>query len=79
MEKLSGWSLESNSISKDFSFDNFKDALHFVNNVGEIAEKHNHHPDIMINYNLVKLNLTTHSSHGLTSKDFEVALEIDKL
>ena len=79
MSKVKDWALESNAIVKDFTFENSKQALEFVNKVGEIAEKHNHHPDITISYNKVRLSLTTHSEHGLTSKDFEVAGEIDKL
>ena len=65
MTTLIGWSLEGGSITKSFMFSNFKEALNFVNSVGEIAEKHNHHPDILINYNEVRLSLTTHSESGL--------------
>ena len=53
MVELKDWSLESNSIIKDFSFNNFKESLDFVNKVGEIAEKQGHHPDIIINCDLV--------------------------
>ncbi|MEK6818783.1 MAG: 4a-hydroxytetrahydrobiopterin dehydratase [Nanoarchaeota archaeon] len=76
---LDNWSIETDSISKVFVLENFRGALQFVNKVGEIAEKHNHHPDIVINYNNVKLTLTTHYEKGLSRKDFEVAKEIDKI
>ncbi len=79
MEKLHDWALEGDSIVKDNDFPDFKSALEFVNKVGEIAEKHQHHPSIIIDYNQVHLSLTTHAVHGLTAKDFEVAQEIDKL
>ncbi|MCH7568818.1 MAG: 4a-hydroxytetrahydrobiopterin dehydratase [Nanoarchaeota archaeon] len=79
MKELENWSLEDNTIVKISEFKDFKEALDFVNKVGEIAEKHGHHPDIIINYNKVRLILTTHSSGGLTEKDFEVAKEIDSL
>ncbi len=79
MEELKDWSLESDSITKEFSFQNFKESLNFVNHVGELTEKHNHHPDIMITYNRVRLSLTTHSEHGLTKKDFDLAKEIDQI
>ena len=79
MQELRDWFIESSSITKDFSFKDFKESLNFVNKVGEIAEKHDHHPDIMINYNLVRLSLTTHSEKGLTKKDFDVAKEVDKI
>lgn len=79
MSGLRNWALEVDSIVKDKVFRNFKEAMEFVNKVAEIAEKHNHHPAILVNYNNVRLALTTHSAKGLTSKDFEVAEEIDKL
>jgi len=79
MEDLDQWSLEVNSIVKIFPFTNFKESLEFVNKVGEIAEKQEHHPDILINFNQVKLSLTTHSENGLSRKDFLLAKEIDKM
>lgn len=78
MQGLEEWSLESDAISKIFTFKDFKEAKAFIDKVAEIAEKHEHHPDIMWNYNQIRLALTTHSEHGLTKKDFEVAREIDK-
>ena len=79
MEKLDNWSLEGNTIVKGFSFDNFMEALDFVNKVGKVAEEKGHHPNILIDYSLVRLVLTTHSVRELTEKDFEVAEEIDKI
>ena len=79
MKELDNWALEGISIIKDFGFENFKGAIEFVNKVGEIAEKHNHHPDILLSFRNVRLSLTTHFEKGLTSKDFEVAKEIDEI
>jgi len=79
MKKLKNWGLESNFIVKDFSFDSFKEAIDFVNKIGEIAQKQNHYPDIVIAERIVRLSLTTHLERGLTSADFELAEEIDKL
>ena len=79
MDTIDGWSLEENSLVKIFNFANFKESLDFFNKVGEIAEKHYHHPEAMISYNVVRLSLSTHSEKGLTKKDFEVARDIDKL
>ena len=77
MLALKEWSIEGDMIVKSFNFTNFKEALDFINKVGEIAEKHAHHPGIILDYNLVRLSLTTHSEKGLTKKDFELAREID--
>jgi 4a-hydroxytetrahydrobiopterin dehydratase len=79
MSLVKDWSLDTNSITKNFAFPTFKEALDFVNKVGEVAEKHNHHPDVLINHNQVRLILTTHSLSGLSRIDFEVAKEIDKI
>ena len=79
MSKLRNWALEGNSIVKDKLFKDFKEAMEFVNKVAEIAEKHNHHPSIIIDYNNVRMSMTTHSAGGLTNLDFDVGEEIDKL
>lgn len=79
MSKLRDWSLEESAIVKNYRFPNFKRAMEFLNEVAEVSERMNHHPDITLSYNLLRLRLTTHSEKGLTSKDFEAAIEIDKL
>jgi 4a-hydroxytetrahydrobiopterin dehydratase len=66
-------------LTRTFSFKDFSAALAFVNKVGEQAEKANHHPDIDIRYNRVRLSLVTHSAGGLTAKDFDLAAIADKL
>ncbi len=79
LSELNNWALEGESIGKTFEFDNFRQALDFVNKVGELAENANHHPDIAISYNKVNLSLTTHSEKSLTEKDFSLAKEIDQI
>jgi 4a-hydroxytetrahydrobiopterin dehydratase len=76
---LVGWELKNKAIQKKYTFSNFKDALAFVNKVGDLAEQSDHHPDITINYNKVTLNLTTHSAGGLTAKDFDLAGHVEKI
>ena len=53
--------------------------MRFVNTVARLAEAANHHPDIVIMYNKVRLTLTTHDEGGLTEKDFKLARRINKL
>ena len=74
---LSGWERSGDEISKTYEFDDFAGSLGFVNRVGEMAENADHHPDIDIRWNKVKLVLSTHSDGGLTEKDFNLATEID--
>lgn len=71
------WQEEDNNLSKEFKFADFKSALDFVNKVGELAEKANHHPDIELSWGRVKISLTTHSKNRVTNKDHELAKEID--
>lgn len=65
------------SISKKFEFKNFKEALDFVNKVGEIAENEGHHPDIELGWGKVKIILTTHAIGGLSQNDFILAAKIN--
>lgn len=79
MAKLKGWSLEGQSIAREFEFDKFKDTIDFVNRVGQAAEIQEHFPTIMIEQNKVRLYLTTLEERGLSEKDFKLAEEIDKI
>jgi 4a-hydroxytetrahydrobiopterin dehydratase len=79
MKKVPEWELEGKAITKTVEFETFSDAVDYVNGVAEIAEDHDHHPDIDIRYTKVLLSLTTHSAGGLTPADFEAAAAIDSL
>ena len=79
VSKLGSWTLRRRVISRKFVFDDFAQAMRFVNRVARLAEAANHHPDITINYNKVRLALTTHDEGGLTMKDFRLASRINKL
>lgn len=72
------WRIEGGELVRTFKFETFRDAVTFVNQVAEIAEKSNHHPDIDIRYNRVRLALVTHDAGGLTAKDFDLAAGADK-
>jgi 4a-hydroxytetrahydrobiopterin dehydratase len=80
LRKVPDWKLNSSGeIEKTFVSTGFAQSLLFVNSVGLLAESHQHHPDILIQWNKVKLALTTHDSGGLTSKDFDLARLINGL
>ncbi len=74
-----GWRLRGRNIWRTFVFEDFAQSLRFVNRVARRAEAMNHHPDITIQYNIVKLELTTHDEGGLTMKDFKLAREINRI
>mgnify|MGYP001604076126 FL=1 len=75
-----GWAvLDGVKIRKEFLFKNFKEALSFVNKVGEIAEEEGHHPDIhLVSYKKVIIEFSTHAISGLSENDFIMAAKIEK-
>lgn len=79
LAEMEDWKVENNVLSKRFEFKNFAEALEFVNRVGEIAENHDHHPDIYFGWGYAEINLTTHDRGGITDFDFTVAKEIAAL
>lgn len=76
---LNGWEREGDVIRKTFRRANFPAAIAFVTQVAFLAEAAAHHPDIDIRWRRVTLALTTHDANGLTSKDFDLAAQIDAL
>ncbi len=79
MSVAKGWDRHGDMLARSWQFPSFRRALEFVNQVGAIAEKHDHHPDILLSYRQVQLQLSTHSEGGLTERDFEFASEINAL
>jgi 4a-hydroxytetrahydrobiopterin dehydratase len=79
LKKIPEWELEKKHIERTFEFDDFTESIDFVNSVAEVAEDEEHHPDIDIRYNKVRLVLSTHSKGGLTELDFGLAERIDTL
>lgn len=79
LKSLASWQLEGGELVRTFSFPDFRAALAFVNQVGEVAEAAGHHPDIDIRYNKVRLALVTHDAGGLTGKDFDLAGKVNGL
>jgi 4a-hydroxytetrahydrobiopterin dehydratase len=74
------WEREGDEIVRERRFENFAEAIVFVNQVAEVAEDANHHPDIFLHgWNNVRLSLTNHAAGGLTDADFAVAARFDKL
>ena len=74
-----GWQLADGQITRTVTRKDFRDALLYVNAVGYLAERANHHPDIFISWNKVTLNLVTHAAGGLTANDFALARQINNL
>jgi 4a-hydroxytetrahydrobiopterin dehydratase len=73
------WTREGDELTTTVKLHDFVAALDFVRAVGDAAEAANHHPDIDIRYNKVRLVLTTHDSGGITLLDLAMAGAIDRL
>ncbi len=71
--------VEEHHLAREFKFDDFRQALDFVNQVGALAEEEGHHPDIYLSYGKVKIELWTHKIDGLHENDFIMAAKIDAL
>lgn len=79
LKDLADWRFNNNGIEKKFVFKNFNQALGFIVQVGVLAEKHNHHPELFNVYNRVDIRLSTHDANGLTDRDFDLAKAIEKI
>lgn len=75
-----GWKVvEEHHLEKEYLFSDFKQALAFVNRAGAIAEEEGHHPDMLLSYGKVKVQIWTHKIDGLTESDFILAAKYDNL
>jgi 4a-hydroxytetrahydrobiopterin dehydratase len=66
-------------LTRNFTFPDFRQALDFVNRVGELAEEQGHHPNILLTWGRAEITLWTHKIDGLTESDFIMAAKIDQL
>ena len=74
-----GWAREGEAIVKEFERGDFVGSVQFVSSLVEPAEEMNHHPDLEISWDKVKVTISTHSEGGLTAADFELAAKVDAL
>ncbi len=83
LEEVKDWKVINqngvDTISRQFMFKDFKEALAFVNRIGAIAEEEGHHPDIELGWGKVEVELSTHAVGGLSVNDFILAAKIDKI
>ena len=74
-----GWGDSKQKLERTFKFKDFNEAIDFVNKVAKIAETQNHHPDIEINYNKVKISITDHEKGGVSDKCHKLVNDIDDM
>ena len=80
LNQLQGWEVvDEHHLRKVYKSSNFREALAFVNKVGEIAEEQGHHPDICFGWGQAEITIWTHKINGLTESDFILAAKIDEI
>ena len=79
IKDLAGWEKVENKLKKNFKFKDFIEAFSFVTRIALISEKMNHHPDITISYNSVRIDLTTHDINSVSKNDIILAGKIEEL
>jgi len=77
--EIPGWTLKEGAIEREFKFKDFPEAIDFVNEVAALAQKQDHHPEIHISYNKVRLEFSTHKIGGLSRNDFILAAHVDRV
>jgi 4a-hydroxytetrahydrobiopterin dehydratase len=77
--QLEGWTRDGDAITKTFENGDFVGSVKFVDALVEPAEGMNHHPDLELSWDKVKVKITNHAEGGLTENDFELAGKIDAL
>jgi 4a-hydroxytetrahydrobiopterin dehydratase len=76
---MDGWQEVDGALEHSYRLESFAAAIDFVNRVADLAERHDHHPDIAISYRTVAIRWTTHSAGGVTDRDRELARCTDGL
>mgnify|MGYP006114324953 CR=1 FL=1 len=84
LKKIDGWDVKKKEgefffLEKKFTFKNFSESQKFVNDVGNIAEKEGHHPDITFGWGYATVHIFTHKINGLVESDFILAAKINKI
>ena len=77
MNESKGWGNSKQKLERTFKFKDFNESIDFVNKVAKIAETQNHHPDIEIKYNKVKISITDHEKGEVSDKCHKLVKSID--
>ncbi len=79
LKPLEGWSYDGEKIRKKYDFEEYMDGIDLVNEIAKMAEKENHHPDMLVGFQEVEITLKSHDVDGITDRDINLASEIEKI
>ena len=77
LANLPGWSRKGDALNKTYSFARFADGIRFVDQVADVADGMNHHPDIDVRYTNITFSLSSHDAGGITQRDLDLAKAIE--
>ncbi len=79
IKEVKGWFVEGNSIKKTFKTKGWPETIGLVSVIGTICHQHDHHPDyLVVKYSEIEAAFSTHTAGGITQKDIDIAIEINK-
>lgn len=76
---IKGWKEKNGQLNKKFSFKSYKETIDFVNKVAKIAEKQNHHPELIVKYNSVEINIFDHEKNKISDKCIKFVNSVNSL
>jgi 4a-hydroxytetrahydrobiopterin dehydratase len=79
LRSLPGWMAEGSRMRRVYTFESFRKAIEFINEVANEADSMDHHPDIFNSYDRVEIGLTSHDEGGITERDVELARRIERV
>ena len=79
LASLSGWSVASEKLHREYRFASFVDAFGFMASAALVAESMNHHPEWFNVYSTVRIDLSTHDAGGITQMDFDLAEKMEAI
>ena len=71
--------VDEHHLTRTFDFPDFVMALAFVNRLGALAEEQGHHPDLLLRWGSVRVDIWSHKVDGLTESDFVLAAKVEGL
>lgn len=80
LAELKNWQvIDDKRLQKTYKLQDFAQSLDLANKMGAIAEEQGHHPDLLVRWGELTVDLWTHKIDGLTESDFILAAKIDQL
>jgi 4a-hydroxytetrahydrobiopterin dehydratase len=79
LNEIPGWNFIKGALERIFHFNNFQEAIQFINKIADLAISEGHHPDLTINYDKVTVDLSTHKINGISINEFIMASKISLL